>query len=183
MSSIARGSRFVLLAVALLPALTACGGDDDSGPTGPSTAQIAGSWTYAFSNITGSSGTTNATCSAGNVSIDIDQTGSTFTGSYFAPSLTCTSPSGTVTDGPFAGAIVNGSINGTAVSFDFDTSDWRQTGTVSGNSMNGTVTVRFQVDASQLVLSGNWSAARASSAVVHSQSGLPIGTAFERFKN
>lgn len=179
MSRFTRGLSFSILVVAILPVFAACGGDDD-GPTGPSTAQIDGAWTYAFSNITGSTGTTNITCSAGNVSIDIDQTGTTFTGSYFAPALTCAGPSGSFTDGPFAGSIVNGSISGTSVSFDFDTSDWRQTGTVSGNSMNGTVTVRFQVDAAQILLSGNWSAARTTNAIVSPRGLRPMTELLEQ---
>lgn len=181
MSGYGRHLRVFVCATLLLPPLViGCGGDDDgpAGPSTPTTAQVGGAWTYAFSNITGSSGTTNVTCSTNNVSLDINQTGTTFTGSYFAPSMSCTGPGGTFSDGPYSGTIVNGSVGGTSVSFDFDTSDWNQAGSVSGNSMNGTVAVNLQVDASQLMLSGNWSAAKTSNVIIH-RSSRPLKAAFE----
>jgi hypothetical protein len=92
--------------------------------------------------------------------------------------MSCSGPGGTFSDGPYSGTIVNGSVNGTSVAFDFDTSDWHQGGTVSGNSMNGTVTIQLQVDTSQLELGGNWSAAKSSN-VVLDQSGPPLSAALK----
>ncbi len=95
-----------------------------------------------------------------NLGLNITQAGTTFTGTYSGGSMICTALGQSVTLGPFQGTVVNGAINGTSVSFDLDTQDWRNTGTISGSSMSGQVTVRLDFGAGPVTLSGNWSAAR-----------------------
>lgn len=70
-----------------------------------------------------------------------------------------------------SGAVANGSVNGNEVSFDFGTSDWRHQGTVSGSSMNGTVTVTLELDDQVVILNGTWAAARQTNAVLGSSNG------------
>lgn len=58
--------------------------------------------------------------------------------------------------------VVNGLVNGNNVQFDIETSDYRNTGTVSGSSMSGTVSIRLDLGDEVVTLAGNWAAARAA---------------------
>lgn len=162
-----RSIRLTTLLTALLVAFAACGDDDGNGgptgPSGPSDAQVGGSWTYNASNMTGTLSGTTVSCSIGGRAMNLNQTGSTFTGSTVGGTLTCTGGGQTLSEPLGSGVVVNGSVNGSEVSFDFGTSDWRHQGTVSGSSMNGTVTISIQLDDQLVILNGNWAAARQSS--------------------
>lgn len=140
---------------ALALAMAACSGDS-GGSMGPVIPQVAGTWTYSATNIAGS----GASCSVTGLTLTVNQTAETFTGSYSGGSMTCSGNGESATLGPFQGTIVSGSISGNSVSFDLDTQDWRNTGTINGSSMSGTVTVRFDLGSGPITLSGNWSAAR-----------------------
>jgi len=152
------------LAVALVVGLTVglnsgCGGDSGAGPmapAGPSTPQIGGVWTYSASNVAGG----GASCTVTNLRLTLVPTGTTFTGTYSGGSMVCSGNGQTVTLGPFQGTVANGTLNGTGVSFDLDTQDWRSTGSVNGSSMSGQVTVRVDLGQGAITLKGNWSAAR-----------------------
>jgi hypothetical protein len=144
----------VLLISALATVAAACGGDDS---TGPSQANVAGTWTLSASNMSGQ----GVSCNLGNTSVTLTQSGTTFSGSYGPATITCFA-GGQSSSVLAQGVIVNGAINGTAVQFDLDTQDLHHTGTVNGNSMSGTARWSFDLGAGTGVVSlnGNWSAAR-----------------------
>lgn len=137
-----------LIAVAVL---AACGGDS----SGPGTS-VAGSWLYSVSNLSSGS----LTCSSSGTTLSITQSGSSFSGSYSGGTLTCITPSGSSSVAIGGGAVVSGSISGNSVSFNLDTSDWHNSGTITGGSMSGTVTVHLTVDGTTYTLTGNFGAAR-----------------------
>ncbi|MEN8376962.1 MAG: hypothetical protein ABFS34_16160, partial [Gemmatimonadota bacterium] len=142
------------LAVLVLMAAAAAGCGDD--PTGPSTPNVAGAWSYAATNVTAAT----VTCSFTNVSLSLTQSGTTFSGTYSGGLLSCSAPGASFSEPIGGGPVASGTINGTSVTFDMDSSDWRNTGTISGNSMSGTVNVRVVVEGVPIVLTGNFSAAR-----------------------
>ncbi len=67
-------------------------------------------------------------CSITGAPMTVSQSGSTFTGSYGPGELTCRAGSETA-GGMVQGVVVNGTISGDAVTFDFDTQDAHHTGT------------------------------------------------------
>jgi hypothetical protein len=144
-------ARMLLLSFLTLPA--ACG--DDS--TGPSTINLAGSWTLTVSNMSGQ----GVSCNLLNTPVTISQTGTTFTGTYGPGTLSCQAGGQPVSESTH-GSIVSGTINGNSVQFDLDTPDLHHTGTVSGNSMTGTARWVFELGGSigAVTLNGNWAAAR-----------------------
>ena len=144
--------RFFLCGLlALGPA--ACGGDKS---TGPSDANIEGSWQITFTNMSGS----GVSCNSNAFPLQISQSGSTFTGSYGVGTFTCTGPGGSAS-GNVQGVVANGTVDINAVEFDLDTQDAHQSGSVSGNSMSGTAQWRFDLGGGQIVtLNGNWSAVK-----------------------
>ena len=145
----------LLLALAGSLLIAGCGSD----ATGPgNTVSVAGTWDFSASNLSGA----GVSCAALGLVLQISQTGSTFSGSYSGGTMQCSGPGGTVSGAISSGTVVNGSINGTSVQFDLDTQDLHEAGSVSGNSMSGSATWRFDLGAPTgvVVLSGNWSAAR-----------------------
>jgi hypothetical protein len=133
--------------------LAGCGGDS----TGPSDANVAGTWTLSASNMSGQ----GVSCNLGNTPLTISQSGGTFTGSYGPGTLTCVAGTESASV-PVHGTVVNGTVNLSAVQFDLDTQDLHHTGTVSGNSMSGTAQWSFDFggDIGVMTLNGNWAAAR-----------------------
>ena len=143
-------------ALVLLGLLAACGGGDDS--TGPSTANVAGSWTAALTNMSGSGITCNSTAPT---ALSINQQGEAFSGSYSGGEVTCMGPGGTASDFIGSGTILNGSLNGNSVSMDLDTPDFHLNGSVNGNSMSGSARMVLDLGGGQsIVLNGQWGAAR-----------------------
>jgi hypothetical protein len=75
--------------------------------------------------------------------------------------LNCTGNGQTFSGGPYGGSVVNGVINGSSVSFDFDAGGVAQTGTISGNSMSGTSVETLSLGAiGNVTLSGPWTSSR-----------------------
>jgi hypothetical protein len=146
-----RSLAFIVLALA---ALTGCGGGDS---TGPSNANVGGTWTLTMSNLSGQ----GVSCSLGSTPLTITQSGTTFSGSYGPGTITCSAGSQS-TDISVQGIIVNGTIDGNAVTFDMDTQDFHQTGSVAGTSMSGTARWTFDLGGSIgiVVLNRNWAAAK-----------------------
>jgi hypothetical protein len=136
--------RLALVAFAL--ALTACA---DS--TGPKNVNVSGSWTYSVTNLVGG----GLSCNTGGTTVTIAQSGTTFSGTYTGGTLSCNSL------GDFAigtGTVANGTVSDNAVAFDFDTQDWANTGSASGNTISGTATVRLVTSSNQtIILTGNFS--------------------------
>ena len=149
-----------ILLLLLIPVFLACG-DDGGDTTGPSIPSVAGSWTYNASNLSG--GGISISCSVSGTSLVLTQSGGTFTGSYSGGTISCSGETGTPSVPVGSGTVANGSVTSAgAVSFDFDTQDWQNTGTLSGNSISGTATVRIDLGSPTgvVTVSGNFSAAR-----------------------
>ena len=141
-------------AVAVSLLLVGCGGDN----TGPSNVNVSGTWSTSFTNFSGS----GLSCNATGIILQLSQSGTTFTGTYSGGTYTCTGPGGTGQAAGGSGTIINGTVNGSAVSFNADTPDSRFSGTVSGNSMSGQGTERIDLGApvGVITLSGSWGAAK-----------------------
>jgi hypothetical protein len=134
--------------VALL-GIVACGSDH----VGPS-AGLAGTWSMSLSNMNsvGVSCYTNIP-----IQLTLSQTGTTFSGSQTGGQVTCSTPSGIIVDNLIPGEVLNGTLNGSSVSFDFDGPAFHHTGTISGTSMSGTASWTY---VSGLTLNGSWSAVK-----------------------
>jgi hypothetical protein len=150
-----------LLAALAVALVLACGHDSTGPNTGTGTGtggatNLTGNWLYSTSNVNGS----GLSCSSSGTVLTISHQGSTFSGTYSGGTLTCIGGGTTQSVAVGMGTVVTGSLAGTAVSFNLDTSDWHNTGALSGNSMSGTVTVRLVVDNSTYTLTGNWGASR-----------------------
>lgn len=127
-----------------------------SDSTGPKTAAVAGVWAYSATNVQGS----GATCNSTGTVLTLTQSGATFSGSYAGGTLTCTTPLGPVQQQIPTGVVANGTISGSSVSFNFDTSDWSNTGSISGTTMTGTLVVRVVFGATSAVLTGGFTATK-----------------------
>jgi hypothetical protein len=131
------------------------GGQPPSAPPG-STANVAGTWTFTISNLTGG----GVTCNLADTPMTLTQSGTAFSGTYGPGSLSCTGPSG-LQSGLVQGYVIHGTVNGLTVAFDLDTPDAHHTGTSTGSLMSGTATYRVSDGSGAIViLSGSWSASR-----------------------
>jgi len=145
------------LSVVLLAAALACGGESSS--TGPSNANVTGAWSASFINFAGS----GITCNATGIIMQLTQTDTSFSGTYAGGTYVCKGPSGAVqVAGGGNGTIINGIVNGAAVSFDVDTPNAHYTGTVSGLSLSGqgAETLNFGGTIGLVTLSGSWGAVK-----------------------
>lgn len=144
---------WVALLLAAAPVFNACGGDS----TGPSDASVGGAWTLSATNVSGQ----GVSCNLSPTPATIAQSGSTFTGTYGPGTVVCLAGTESVSFS-VQGSIVSGTVTGNSVQFDLDTQDVHHVGTLSGNSMSGTVrwTVDFGGDIGVVTLNGNWAAAR-----------------------
>ncbi len=124
---------FLLLSITLFLACDDGDGDTD-GTTGPSSPRVAGTWSYSISNLSNA----DISCYETGTTLDLNQSGTTFTGSFAGGLFVCD----TITVFVVEGDVLNGSVTSdSAVSFDLRTSDWHNAGTLSGNAMSGTVEV------------------------------------------
>jgi hypothetical protein len=140
-------NKIAIMALGLM--LSACG---DS--TGPKSPNLAGSWSYNATNLAGG----GLSCSVSGVIVSISQTDNTFTGTYSPGTLSCVSAGSAAFSG---GTVVNGTITGTGVNFNFDTQDWAHNGSLSGNSVSGTTTMRLVLSGGQtLVMNGTFAMAK-----------------------
>jgi hypothetical protein len=141
-----------LCTLVLLVAAAGCGSDS----TAPKT-DVTGTWSYSASNLTVS----GVTCTISSVSMTFAQTGTTFTGTVASGGLlSCTGPAGSDNEVLGSDVIANGVVNGNAVQFDIGTSDFHNTGTLSGNTISGTAAVNVTVNGVVAVLTGNFSATK-----------------------
>jgi len=160
--------------------LTGCGGDSSNGPTGPQDANVGGTWTYNATNLSGTVSGISISCNIEGMTMSLTQTGATFSGSFGPSSLSCFAQGVAIDETLPGSVIVNGSVNGSNVQFDFETSDWRNTGTASGSSMSGTVLVRLDLGTEVVTLNGNWAAARSAAAAIRSNA---VGSITERVES
>lgn len=138
--------------IALATFLAACSDD----PAEPSIPDVAGSWTYAATSLTGS----GITCSFRHVPMTLAQNGTTFSGAYSGGVFACSGPGGSISEQVAGGAVASGTIDGNSVEFDIDSPDWRNTGTISGSSMSGTVVVRASDGTTTITLTGDFTASK-----------------------
>lgn len=147
--------RHLLSALAAVAA-AACGGDDGTGPTG--SLNVAGTWSVSVSGMSGggaSCGTTSP------IQVTLQQTGSTFIGSYTGGVLTCLTPTESFSAAVGSGSVNSGEVTGTTVEFSLGP-DFHHSGTLNGGSMSGTAewTYDFGLPLGEVTLTGNWSATR-----------------------
>ncbi|HZN99166.1 MAG TPA: hypothetical protein VFB61_15640 [Gemmatimonadales bacterium] len=140
-----------------LVAVAACGGDDSgTGPVG--SLNVGGTWNMSISNMSGS----GASCSTSDpIRATIRQTGSSFTGTYTGGILSCLTPTESFSTAVGSGAITNGQVGGSTISFDLGAYGHHD-GTLSGNSMSGSAewTYDFGLPLNEVPLTGGWSATR-----------------------
>ena len=152
-------SRRMAVSAALAAILVAACGKDAASPTAPnvpSVPSVAGQWSYSTTNISAG----GITCSSSGTTLTITQQGTSFSGSYGGGTLTCSSSGGSQSLPIGTGIVLNGSVTGSAVAFDLDTSDWHNGGSINGNSMSGTATIRVVVGGLLYTLTGTWGASR-----------------------
>ncbi len=130
------------LAVAALVAV-ACSKD----VTGPA-QKLAG--TYSYTATFGGSG---GSCSVNEI-LTIKPQGAAFSGSY-SGNIICTDQSGSHM-GQTSGSVMNGSVSGDSVYFDFDGSAWHNFGVVDGTGMRGTANAQVVVNGAPNVLAGDF---------------------------
>lgn len=145
--------RWLGVAVLVVGLLSSCG-DGGAGPSA-TPIDVEGAWNWSMTNVSGG----GLSCSVLNGNLSLNQSNNAFTGTYDG-NLRCVASGQTVIDVQTSGAVVNGVVQGSGVRFDLDTQDFHLTGTVSGNSMSGTVTLRFDTGSSVVTMSGNWLASR-----------------------
>ncbi len=150
------------LALALV--LSGCGGDSTGPPEPPPNVNVGGGWNWASTDLSGTITGIAFVCDFQRT-LHLVQTGLNLSGSIGAAELSCRA--GTAQESVIFGSenIVNGSVNGNSVRFDFTTQDMHHEGTASGTcgtSMNGTATYRldFGGDVGLVVLTGSWRAIR-----------------------
>lgn len=153
---------YLLAAACALLMLAGCSGDSQTGPTGLQHANVAGSWTYNATNLSGTVMGFAMSCNIEGMTLNLTQTGTSFSGTCGPSTITCFGGGVQVDDTLPGSVVVNGLVNGNNVQFDIETSDYRNTGTVSGSSMSGTVSIRLDLGDEVVTLAGNWAAARAA---------------------
>lgn len=103
------------IAASALLVLVGCG---DS-PSEPRTPNLSGRWTYSATNISGGGGS----CDVAGVTLNLTQSGTTFSGSATGGVLTCRAGGESVSVNLTSAVVANGSINGNQIVFDIDTPD------------------------------------------------------------
>lgn len=143
-----------LVLVAALFTLGACGSDS----TGPVTPKVDGRWNLSLTNVSGS----GISCSWSGASMNLVQSGETFSGTYGGGTITCSGGGESFSGQMGSGSVVNGSVSGNSVSFQLDSPDYPFSGTISGSSMSGTCSLRYDLGDPYgvITLSGNWGAAK-----------------------
>ena len=126
--------RSVLVVLGVL-ALVGCGGDS-TGPSG--SASLAGTWELTFPTLTAN----GVSCTMVGLTMTLTMSGSNkFSGTHTSGNFNC--PGG---GAPFAGGtIINGTLNGPAVAFDFDNTQTQLSGSYDSGTrtMSGQVVVDF----------------------------------------
>jgi hypothetical protein len=138
-------------------AAVACGGDDQTAPTG--SLNVGGTWSASLSNLSGE----GASCStSAPIRVTLRQTGSTFNGSYSGGILTCLTATESFSSAVGSGDVINGQVTGTNVTFDLGDPAFHHDGTLNGGSMAGAATwiYDFGFPLNEVTLTGGWSAAK-----------------------
>jgi hypothetical protein len=152
-----RHSLSALLLALGASAVVACGRGDAAGPSGDDvgdpTADVNGIWYVTLSNFSGRGFTCNA-----HASIELSQSGSSFSGTFYENSEECRGP------GSYGGLIPgdmiqDGVVTGRRISFIiYGSPGTHFSGTVApdGRSMSGNGTMAGDFDDNRVALSGTW---------------------------
>ncbi len=133
--------------------LVACTDFTDPKTPDVSPTIVTGTWSYNATNMSGD----GLTCSINVPAVTFSGSGSTFGGTYGKGTISCgDSFNSTFTAGP----ILGGRVFGNSVVFDFDIPEWGHTGTLSGNTISGTVILYLGTNSKIYVLSGSFSMVR-----------------------
>jgi hypothetical protein len=167
--------------------LPACSGSNGgSDPAGPQNANVAGTWDYDATNLSGSVAGFSVSCAVRDAVLLLDQQGTSFSGTRDAGILECVGEGKqdeVRLDAP--NPIRGGQVSGNQIKFGYIgpfnvpflvtflqevtgatigavTASYDHSGTASGNSMSGTIAVEagFGPNVGVLSMTGNWSATR-----------------------
>jgi len=145
----------VVMSIALLAAALACGGESSTEPK----TDVSGEWTYNATNLSG----TGVACTNLEISMTLSQNGTTFSGTVLTASMSCFDPGHVLTGPPIVAgvtAVANGKLSGNRVQFDLGTQDVHNAGSLTGNSMSGTIMLRAPAGSTTVTLTGNFTAVR-----------------------
>lgn len=149
----------IIAALALCGSAVLCGCGSSGNSSGPkSPANVTGSWTYTASDLSGD----GYTCTVTGAILTLEQTDTTFAGTYADALLSCTSGSTTINNPGLSGDIVNGTVSGSSVSFEIDGATYTNTGSVSGTTMSGTASLSTAGSGTNITVTGSWTAAQQS---------------------
>lgn len=143
----------------LVVASAACG--DSTEP--PEQADVSGSWTYSTTSSVSLGALGTANCSLSGVQVSLSQSGNSVSGTGHGGESVCDSPlfslEPATAEDPIA---ILGTVDGNSVSFEADGFIvMLHEGTVSGNSMSGTVTGTGSLARlGSISMTGDWSASR-----------------------
>ena len=158
------------LLVVLALGFPACSGGSDGDPTAPELANVAGSWEYVASDLTGEIGTLSLRCALVG-EMDLDQLGATFSGTLDGVAFTCEVPGTPIRETVLLNKsllIIDGQLIGTDVGFQYDApflhpeflkliedtlgapvffavGAFHHIGTISSSGMSGTVFVTLDI--------------------------------------
>ena len=121
-------------------------------------AVTAETWKFELPGLVGG----GMSCAIRGASLELVRQGTALEGSYGDGELTCTDSTGRPKDlGPAEGMLVNGKVEGSRISFDIDSPDAHQTGTITAHSMSGTATWVLDFGSRGVIeLTGPWHAMR-----------------------
>jgi hypothetical protein len=129
--------------------------------TGPKSVTVDGGAVVGMWSFNASLSGGGVSCSETNGVMNLVQSGSTFSGTYMNVLINCVGNGKSFSGGPYGGSVVNGTVNGSTVSFEFDAPGITQTGTISGNTMSGTSVQALNLGSiGNDTLSGPWTSAR-----------------------
>ena len=112
--------------------LAACGG----GSTGP--ASVGGTWLYAAQSLTGS----GLTCSITSLTMSMQQTRTTVSGTTTGGNLACQDQQGGQATGTFNSTDITGQLtSNNSITLEFGGTSFESTGTINSHTISGTSTV------------------------------------------
>lgn len=122
--------RIMIPSTAALLLLAACG---DS--SGPEPLSVDGSWSYDVADLTGP----DVTCDLNDATTVFSQIRIQFSGTISGGTFSCTSGGETFTQELEGSASIDGTVEGTTVTFDIGSPAWRHIGILSGDVISGDV--------------------------------------------
>ena len=138
--------------LSLLAAVLSGCGDDGTGPS----ANIAGTWAYVASLVTNR----GQNCTPLTLTLTLQQSGESLSGSYTGESFLCTGSSGSVSM-HYAQGTVSGSVDGNRVTIHLDGDSQRESsGTASGNTISGDVSFTETGFSPPITFTGSFSATK-----------------------